>query len=98
MFFNKISFMVDRRIRKDKEILNMAPSQKSCIIRFVSSIVKLLAPSSELRKTRILMLVFCWAHRGSTRPRGYKTRLKIKRDDWMLADTCLQAANHFALF
>ena len=34
-----------------------------------------------------------------TRPRGYKTqpnfifRLKIKRNDWLLADTCLQAAN-----
>ena len=25
-------------------------------------------------------------------------RLKIKRNDWLLADTCPQAANHFALF
>ena len=25
-------------------------------------------------------------------------RLKIKRNDWLLADTCLQAANHCALF
>ena len=24
--------------------------------------------------------------------------LKIKRNDWLLADTCLQAANHCALF
>ena len=25
-------------------------------------------------------------------------RLKIKRNDWLLADMCPQAANHFALF
>ena len=25
-------------------------------------------------------------------------RLKIKRNDWLLVDTCLQAANHCALF
>ena len=25
-------------------------------------------------------------------------QLKIKRNDWLLADTCLQATNHFALF
>ena len=25
-------------------------------------------------------------------------RLKIKRNDWLLADTCPQAANHSALF
>ena len=25
-------------------------------------------------------------------------KLKIKRNDWLLADTCLQAANHSALF
>ena len=25
-------------------------------------------------------------------------RLKIKRNDWLFADTCPQAANHFALF
>ena len=25
-------------------------------------------------------------------------RLKIKRNDWLLADTCPQAANHYALF
>ena len=25
-------------------------------------------------------------------------RLKIKRNDWLLADTCRQAANHCALF
>ena len=25
-------------------------------------------------------------------------RLKIKRNDWLLADTCPQPANHFALF
>ena len=28
----------------------------------------------------------------------YKLRLKIKRNDWLLADTCPQAANHCALF
>ena len=28
----------------------------------------------------------------------YKLRLKIKRDDWLLADTCPQSANHCALF
>ena len=28
----------------------------------------------------------------------YSLRLKIKRNDWLLADTCPQAANHFALF
>ena len=25
-------------------------------------------------------------------------KLKITRNDWLLADTCPQAANHFALF
>ena len=25
-------------------------------------------------------------------------RLKIKRNDWLLADTCPQAANHCSLF
>ena len=25
-------------------------------------------------------------------------KLKIKRNDWLLADTCPKAANHFALF
>ena len=25
-------------------------------------------------------------------------RLKIKRNDWLLVDTCPQAANHLALF
>ena len=28
----------------------------------------------------------------------YSLRLKIKRNDWLLADTCPQAANHSALF
>ena len=28
----------------------------------------------------------------------YSLRLKIKRNDWMLADTCPQAANRCALF
>ena len=28
----------------------------------------------------------------------YSLRLKIKRNDWLLADTCPQAANHCALF
>ena len=37
-----------------------------------------------------------------TRPRGYKLefilKLKIKHNDWLLADTCPQAAIHCALF
>ena len=37
-----------------------------------------------------------------TWPCGYKLefilKLKIKRNDWLLADTCPQAANHCALF
>ena len=28
----------------------------------------------------------------------YSLRLKIKGNDWLLADTCPQAANHCALF
>ena len=28
----------------------------------------------------------------------YILRLKIKRNDWLLADTCPQSANHCALF
>ena len=28
----------------------------------------------------------------------YKLRLKIKRNDWLLADTCPQTANNCALF
>ena len=28
----------------------------------------------------------------------YILKLKIKRNDWLLADTCLQAANRCALF
>ena len=28
----------------------------------------------------------------------YKLKLKIKHNDWLLADTCPQAANHCALF
>ena len=28
----------------------------------------------------------------------YSLRLKIKRNDWLLADTCPHAANHCALF
>ena len=28
----------------------------------------------------------------------YILRLKIKRIDWLIADTCPQAANHYALF
>ena len=28
----------------------------------------------------------------------HSLRLKIKRNDWLLADTCLQAANHCTLF
>ena len=28
----------------------------------------------------------------------YSIKLKIKRNDWLLADTCPQAANHCALF
>ena len=28
----------------------------------------------------------------------FNLRLKIKRNDWLLADTCPQAANHCALF
>ena len=28
----------------------------------------------------------------------HSIRLKIKRNDWLLADTCPQAANHCALF
>ena len=28
----------------------------------------------------------------------YSLKLKIKRNDWLIADTCPQAANHYALF
>ena len=28
----------------------------------------------------------------------YILRLKIKRNDWLIVDTCPQAANHYALF
>ena len=28
----------------------------------------------------------------------FNFKLKIKRNDWLLADTCPQAANHCALF
>ena len=28
----------------------------------------------------------------------YSLKLKIKRNDWLLADTCPQAANHCAVF
>ena len=28
----------------------------------------------------------------------YILRLKIKRNDWLLVDTCQQATNHYALF
>ena len=28
----------------------------------------------------------------------YRLRLKLKGNDWLLADMCLQAANHCALF
>ena len=28
----------------------------------------------------------------------YSLRIKIKRNDWLLEDTCPQAANHCALF
>ena len=28
----------------------------------------------------------------------YSLKLKIKRNDWLLADTCPQTANHCALF
>ena len=28
----------------------------------------------------------------------YILRLKIKRNDWLLAESCLQASNHYALF
>ena len=28
----------------------------------------------------------------------YSLRLKIKCNDWLLADTCPQAANHYVLF
>ena len=28
----------------------------------------------------------------------YSLKLKIKQNDWLLADTCPQAANHCALF
>ena len=28
----------------------------------------------------------------------YSLKLKIKRNDWLLADTCPQPANHYALF
>ena len=30
--------------------------------------------------------------------REYGLRLKIKRNDWLLSDTCPQAANHCTLF
>ena len=33
-----------------------------------------------------------------TRPRGYSLRLKIKHSDWLFADTCPQAANHWRFF
>ena len=29
---------------------------------------------------------------------GYSIGLKIKRNDWLLADMCPQGANHYALF
>ena len=33
-----------------------------------------------------------------TWPRGYSLKLKIKRNDWLLADMGPQATNHCALF
>ena len=37
-------------------------------------------------------------HTDRERDRDDKLNHNIKRNDWMLADTCLQAANHCALF
>ena len=47
---------------------------------------------SILCKTNIA--IFYMGQSGHIKPRGYK----MKRNDWLLADTCPQATNHSALF
>ena len=58
--------------------------------------------TSEMRKKHILVLL---SHTCSILGKPglevikieYSLRLKIKRNDWLLVDTCPQAANHCAL-
>ena len=56
------------------------------------------------RFTQVLPYIRILVNRYITRPGleviklEYSLRLKIKRNDWLLADTCPQAANHCALF
>ena len=49
-----MSFTVDLRIDiSTKEMLNITPRKEYCFIKFVSSITKVLASNSKLRKTEI---------------------------------------------
>ena len=49
MEFDKMAFMIDQRIDKwTKDMLKITPIQKSCVIRFVNSILKYISLYSKL--------------------------------------------------
>ena len=50
------------------------------------------------RSTEGLMLRFLKSSGLNVIKREFIIKHKIKRNDWLLADTCPQAANHCALF
>ena len=56
----------------------------------------------EAMNLLFLSFAFVYSHVWQPGPEviklEYSLKLKIKHTDWLLADTCLQAANHYALF
>ena len=59
----------------------------------------ILADCFEFFCTRYSFAIFCRGKAGiKVIKLEYSIRLKLKHNDWLLADTCRQAANHCALF
>ena len=59
-----------------------------------------LSPALIQTPKQVSMTIKSYSHRHGLEviKLEFILRLKIKRNDWLLADTCPQAANHCALF
>ena len=73
----------------------------------VNALCPQVALAANLSKSVVLLLLiycfmylplFVWGPGLEVIKLEFILRLKIKRNNWLLADTCLQAANHCAFF
>ena len=80
----------------------MSSAPSICLCSYVAYIANNMGPdqTAPLGAVRSWFILFASMKKSGPEVKKLEFifKLKIKRNDWLLTDTCLQAANHYALF